>query len=334
MTYATPMEVKTLGEYAYQTIKKNSAQIWKWETAVKDDKGSEALHQMRIEMRHLSFSISGFATSVILPESVNNKNIAKIYRHLGRLRDLDLLKESCCSLKRHHLPSEEQEFLQTALDTLDKQRQNTLLEVRKKLKNQRYKLLKQELNQWLRQPTYQPLASKPILEVIPDSLLSCVSHFLLHPAWLVGSQLEVGEVIFPKYTQSEKIEQKLTQKAINSLHDLRKQAKILCYQMQSFADLYGFSYEKIIAQINNIQTTLGLIQESVLLNRWITDFFQLNIRRCLPIIAILLADNRYNSWRKWQLLQQKYAKAETKLLFYSTIVNSWESLNYQYGTVS
>lgn len=334
MRYTTPVEVKTLGEYGYQTIKKYSYQIWKWENAVKDDKGSEALHQMRIEVRHLGFAISGFATSVILPKSVNHKNIAKISHNLGRLRDLDVLKESLYCLKRHHLPSEEQEFLQTALDTLDKQRQDALFTVRKTLKNQSYKLLKKELKQWLRQPVYQPLATKPILEVIPDLLLSCINNFLMHPAWLIESQLETGEIIFASQIKSEKIEQKLIQKAIHSLHDLRKKAKILRYQMQSFADLYGFSYETIVAQINHIQTSLGLIQDNMLLNRWITDVFQLNIRRSLPIITILLADNHYNSIRKWQLLQQKYAKPETKLLFYSTIVNSWDSLNHKYKKVS
>ncbi len=332
MTYITPTEVKTLGEYAHQTIKKYADQIWTWENALKDAQGSEALHQMRIEMRHLSFAISGFSTSLILPESVNKKNIAKICRKLAKLRNLDLLRVSFDSLKRHHLPTDEQEFLRTALDTLDKQRQDALLGVRKTLNNQRYKLLKQELQQWLKQPIYQPLASKPILEVIPDSLLCCLSNFLLHPAWLVGNQLEVGEIVFPQITESEKIEQQLTQKAINSLHNLRKQAKILCYQVQSFGDLYGFRYGKIVAEIKNIQTTLGLIQDNVLLNRWIKDVFKLNIRHSLPIIAILLADNSYNSWRNWQLLQQKYAKTETKILFYSTIVNSWESLNYKYRT--
>lgn len=320
MTLATKSKVETLRHYACDAIQKHFKKTLKWETAVKKDKDPEALHQMRVGMRRLRTAVTGFCAVVHLPKAASDKNIGKIARRLGNLRDLDVLKETLENFERSHLPRKEQESLKTALDALAKQRQEALADVKSTLKNERYKSLKQTLKQWLEEPSYQPLASLPIQQVLPDLLLPEVSEFFLHPGWLIGSQVEGAEIIISKNWDSQKVEQELATNG-DTLHSLRKQAKRLRYQMELFSDLYGESYTACLAEVKSIQEILGGMQDSIVLAEWLADVFKSEIHAELPTLASLLAQNRYKLWQQWQPLQQQYLKTETRQGFHLTIMH-------------
>ena len=104
------------------------------------------------------------------------------------------------------------------------------------------------------------------------------------------------------------------------LHDLRKQAKRLRYQMELFTDLYGESYANCIAEVKNIQEILGAMQDSAVLAQWLADVFNSEIDSQLPTLASMFAQNRYKLWQQWQPLQQQYLKAETRQRFHFTIL--------------
>ncbi|MEH2435882.1 MAG: CHAD domain-containing protein [Nostoc sp.] len=320
MKLATQTTVKTLGGYAYQAIEKHFKKTLKWEKLVKKDEDPEALHQMRVGMRRLRTSVTSFGLAVDLPKPVNDKNIGKIARRLGSLRDLDVLKESLENNYKPNLPSKEQESLQTAFKALAKQREDVQSSVQKTLKDEAYKSLKDALDKWLEKPSYQPLASFTIQQVLPDLLLPEVSSFLLHPAWLVGTEFVESEVIIQKNWKPEKIEKQLTTEG-EIIHSLRKEAKRLRYQMELFTDLYGESYEAYLTEVKNIQEILGTMQDSAVLTDWLTDVFKSEIQTELPTLAALLTENRYQSWQKWQPLQERYLKAETKHSFHLTILH-------------
>lgn len=320
MTLATTAKVETLGNYACEAIHKHLKKTLKWETAVKKDKDPEALHQMRVGMRRLRTAVTGFFPAVDLPKPVNNKNIGKIARRLGNLRDLDVLKETLESFKESHLPHKEHESLETALDALGKQRQEVLADVKSTLKDGRYKSLKQTLKHWLNEPSYQPVAALPIQQVLPDLLLPEVSQLFLHPGWLIGSQVEKGEIVISKNWEAQKVEEELATNG-DTLHSLRKQAKRLRYQMELFSNFYGESYKVYLAEVKSIQEILGAMQDSVVLAEWLANIFKSEIDSQLPSIASLLAQNRYKLWQQWQPLQQRYLKAETRQGFYLTIMH-------------
>ncbi|MBW4426379.1 MAG: CHAD domain-containing protein [Nostoc desertorum CM1-VF14] len=320
MKLATQTTVKTLGDYAYQAIEKHFKKTLKWEKSVKKDEDPEALHQMRVGMRRLRTSVTSFGLAVDLPKPVNDKNIGKIARRLGSLRDLDVLKESLENNYKPSLPCEEQESLQTAFKALAKQREDVESSVQKTLKDESYKSLKDALDKWLDKPSYQPLASFTIQQVLPDLLLPEVSSFLLHPAWLVGTEFVESEVIIQKNWKPEKIEKQLTTEG-EIIHSLRKEAKRLRYQMELFTDLYGESYAAYLTEVKNIQEILGTMQDSAVLTDWLTDVFKSEIQTELPTLAALLTENRYQSWQKWQPLQERYLKAETKHSFHLTILH-------------
>ncbi|WP_017318046.1 CHAD domain-containing protein [Mastigocladopsis repens] len=320
MTSTIKPKVKTLGNYAYSAIEKHFKKTLKWETSVKKDKDPEALHQMRVGMRRLRTAITRFSPAVDVPKPANDKNIGKIARRLGHLRDLDVLKETLEKLNESHLPRKEQESVQTALDALGKQREEALIDVKSTFKDERYKSLKQTLKEWLEEPTYLPLASLPIQQVLPDLLLPEVSEFLMHPAWLIGTQVEGAEIVISSNCKAHKVEQELATNG-DILHSLRKQAKRLRYQMELFTDLYGESYTACLAEVKSIQEILGAIQDSVVLAQWLENVFKSEINSEFPSLATLLTQNRYKLWQDWQPLQQQYLKAETRHEFHLTILH-------------
>jgi CHAD domain-containing protein len=319
MKLDTKTTIKTLGEYAYQAIQKHFHKTLKWEKTVKKDEEPEALHQMRVGMRRLRTAVSRFDLALDLPKPASDKNIGKIARRLGSLRDLDVLKETLETVYQPKLPDKEQKALQKAFHALEKQREVSLSHVQKTLKDELYKSFKQTLEEWLEKPKYHPLASLPIEQVLPDLLLPEVSIFFLHPGWLVGT-----EVVDAKFTvctdwQPEKVEENLTNQG-ESVHDLRKQAKRVRYQMELFTDLYGESYAAYIAEVKSIQDILGSIQDSVVMGEWLSDVFKSELQTHLPKFANLLAENRYQLWQQWQPIQERYLQAANRQNFHLTIL--------------
>lgn len=320
MELVAQAKVKTLGDYAHEAMKKHFKKTIKWEKPVKKDEDPEALHQMRVGMRRLRTAVSRFGLALDLSKSVSDKNIGKIARRLGTLRDLDVLKEALENTYRPNLPHKEQKSLQTAFDALAKQREDALEGVQATFKDEQYKSFKQGMDEWLENPSYLPVASLPMQFLLPDLLLPEVSSLLLDPGWLVGTQAEKAEFVILKKLEAEKIEKEL---AIHGemLHTLRKQAKRVRYQMELFTELYSESYSVYVAEVKNIQDILGSIQDSVVLGEWLTDVFESEIETKLPTFANLLAENRYKLWQQWQPLQKRYLKPETRHGFHLTILH-------------
>lgn len=324
MTLVAKLERNTLGNYAHQAVQKNFKKTLKWEKPVKQDKDPEALHQMRIGMRRLRSSINGFSLGIVLPKNVSDKTVGKIARGLGKLRDLDVLKETLENVYQPHLPAKEKELLTVIFKILDKQRDDAVNSVKSTLKDESYKSLKESLKRWLEEPSYQASAPLAIDQVVPDLLLPEVSHFLLHPGWLVGTQIENTDVVVLKDWKAQKIEQMLTTGAEN-LHELRKQAKRLRYQMELFTDLYGDRYKTYLAEVKKVQDILGQLNDSVVLADWLSYVCKSKLQKKLPTLANLIEDRRYGLWEEWQFLQEVYIKPEIKQDFRLTILHPCEN---------
>ncbi|PMB12378.1 CHAD domain-containing protein [Fischerella thermalis CCMEE 5282] len=320
MSLAVEPKVENFGYYAYSAIQKHFKKTLKWESEVKKDKDPEALHQMRVGMRRLRTATSRFAIAVNLPKVVSDKNIGKIARRLGNLRDLDVLKETLEHLSQPQLPKKERQFLQTALDALEKQREEALADVRDTFKDEHYKAIKQALKKWLDEPNYQPLASLPMQQVLPDLLLPEVSNFLLHPGWLVGTEIEEHQIVVLHNWEAKKIEKELATNS-KTLHSLRKQAKRTRYQMELFSDLYSKTYTAYIAELKSIQDILGSIQDSIVLAEWLESILESEIQTQIPTIAALLVENRYQMWQQWQPLQERYLQCKTRQDLHFTVLH-------------
>jgi CHAD domain-containing protein len=324
MDVSTTQEVKFLGEYAHLAIKKHLKKTLKWEAEVKQDKDPEALHQMRVGMRRLRTAVSGFNTFVNLPKSASDRNIGKIASCLGTLRDLDVLQETLQKNYLPNLPPKEQQNLQLALDTLIKQRKKAVIEVQEILQSERYRSVIKSLTDWIENPKYEPSASLTVENILPDLLLPEVSLFLLHPGWLVGTQLELDKIVVPIDWDQNKVEKSLESQG-KIVHNLRKQAKRLRYQMELFTERYGEAYKNYIAEVKSIQEILGSIQDSMVLDEWLLDIFKSGLKNKLPTLTNLLVENRYQMWREWQSIQIKYLETETRHGFHLTVLHPQSS---------
>ena len=314
MKSSTALTAKTLGNWASIAIEKHLKKILKQEVDVLSDRDPEALHQMRVGMRRLRSTITGFAPALDLPKSAQEKQIGKIGRRLGELRDLDVLKEALETHYQPNLPAEEQKLLATALDYLAKQRSKALEQVRETLKDKTYKQLKQALKAWLEQPEYRPMAQLPIQEVLPDLLLPQVSQLLLHPGWLVGTALEKTEIKPLKDLSHEAIEEQITTHG-PVLHDLRKQTKRVRYQMELFTDFYSPTYSAFVQDVKSVQEILGQIQDSFVLAEFLTDALDSDINKLAPTLAAQLAETRYQMWQQWHPLQMRYLNSHIRHSF-------------------
>ncbi|MEM6753093.1 MAG: CHAD domain-containing protein [Cyanobacteria bacterium P01_C01_bin.38] len=319
MTLATKHTVKTLRHYVYSAIEKHFKKTWKWEKSVKNDKDAEALHQMRVGMRRLRTTVTSLNSVINFPKSVNEKNIKKVAGCLGSLRDLDVLKETLETTYKPHLPKKERLILDDVVNTLEKQRGDAAGDVKALFKTERYKSLKTGLQEWLEKPSYQPLANLTIKQALPDLLLPEVSSFLLHPGWLIGTKAEENKIVSTDFDE-KKVDKQLLTEAEN-LHDLRKQAKRLRYQMELFTNMYGEGYANYLAQVKNVQEVLGSMQDSAVLDEWLQDVLKSKISKELPSLASLLTKNRYDLWQQWQSLQQRFLKLETRREFHLIILH-------------
>ena len=304
-------QAKTFGDWAEIAIAKHFRKILKHEAGVLRGEDPEELHQMRVGMRRLRSAIAGFAQAVKLPKPARDKNLGKVGRTLGTLRDLDVLEGVMKKQYQPTLPKAEQKHLNQALKVLENKRSRTFKEVEILLHSQPYQDLKKAFQQWLDHPSYQELAALSMDAILPDLLLPQVSQLLLHPGWLVGVTIEAGEVHFPDGLSQEEVE-RLLQHRGKILHDLRKEAKRSRYQLELFPQFYGDTYADYIRQIKKIQEVLGQIQDCFVLVEFLTGVFESNLQSEVPTLSAQLTATRYQRWQEWELLQRQFLNSQTR----------------------
>ena len=301
----------TLKDWAHIAIANHTKKFLKYEAKVIRDKDPENLHQMRVGMRRLRGAIAGFAVALDLPPSVTERNIAKISRSLGKLRDLDVLIASLDRDYRPLLSKTEQKNFDKVTKSLSKQRKKALKQVREILKSKLYKDLKRGLQNWLAEPHYQTIGELSIYSILPNLLLPQICIFLLHPGWLIGVELKAGKIHIPEIYSQELVEQLLEREEL-ILHDLRKSAKKNRYNLELFLRFYGDIYRYYVKQIEQIQEVLGQIQDCYVLQQVLEKVCRSTICDQLPELAKILRKTRYQKWQEWIVLQEEFLDEKTQ----------------------
>lgn len=313
-------DAKVFGYWAYLAIEKHFQKTIKHETDVLKDKDPEGLHQMRVGMRRLRTAIASFDGAIALPKVARPDKIGKIARKLGKLRDLDVLLDTLENQYLPELPTTEQKNLKKVLATLHKHRQHSLEIVQITLNGKGYQELKQSLQDWLEEPQYGIFAQFSILDILPNLLLPLTSQLFLHPAWLVGVKIHNGEIEMNLDMTPESVIEILSAPD-EDLHDLRKEAKGVRYQMELFTDFYHPNYQDYIKDIKSIQSILGQIQDSFVLADFLRDLLKEDLTGELPILATKLSSSRYELWQEWQKIQERYLKSQTQKELHQLILN-------------
>lgn len=298
------MVSRTFGDLAQGAVAKYLKQAISYEDAVLADTDPENLHQMRVGLRRLRTALQVFAVGICLPKAGREPKVAKLGRKLGKLRDLDVIEATLRDRFLPDLPETEQQWLMAVLDQLDHQRRRSFKAVKKLLNGKPYDRTVSALNDWLSDPAYSALGDLPATDVVPDLVLPLLSQLWLHPGWLVGTKRNRnGPKVNPRLSQAKTDALIADQGGL--LHSLRKQVKRVRYQLRVVAALYGDALEADLERLSAMQDTLGQLQDSVVLEDFMTDSLP-SAKDQLPTLFALLAHSRHQAWKDWQTHQQHY----------------------------
>lgn len=289
----------TLGEYAYTVIQDQYHHIIEYEKPVLADEDPENLHHMRVGTRRLRTALQVFGIALNVPKAGSTRQITKLARVLGQLRDLDVQLADLKDVYRPQLDKKEQKLLDGAIKALKKQRSQTFVTVEEALEGSRYRDLKQAYKTWLEQPQYTAIAQLPLLTVLPDLLNPLLSELLLHPGWLV-----------PADHSSE--EESIT------LHELRKVCKHVRYQTEFFVSFYGKPFQKWIKEIKVLQDQLGSFQDSQVL----MDLLETHLPnpKQMQGLQSIIQNNRTDLLSTWDKTRHHYLDPDYRLQLHTILL--------------
>jgi CHAD domain-containing protein len=306
---------KTLGNSAYQAIAKHYKKFVKREAEVYQTKDPEQLHQMRVELRRLRTAMQVFAPVVKLPSSLQNKQLSKVARCLGAVRDLDVLLDRLQNNYLTILPDNEAKHLQELVHKLQKQRDKANHQVKVMLESEAYQEGKQTLQAWLDRPKYRAIASIPLPYAFPTLLLPLLSQLLLHPGWFVGVEFFASAHRFLSVDYAYLVSHQ------SELHDLRKNIKQVRYQAEFFLEFYGDDFAQRVNDFAKAQTILGYMQDRFVLNGILLQMLKIELTEAMPTLAEILIQHQVEDWQSWHQMQQNYLNPEFRNLLYQTMIS-------------
>jgi CHAD domain-containing protein len=306
----------TLADYIYPAIQTQYIAIVTHEADVITDGKLSAIHQMRVSLRRLRSFVQGFAPILDIPTVMGEKQIGKIAKTLGKVRDLDVLRDICKNY-RVDLPESEQLYLNEVISTIDKRRRKSLFKVHSMLDSKEYQSFKLGLNNWLNCASYQSNARVPISDILPALLSTTVGQLRLNSGWWSDSDLD------PTVSPESAVDRLLLTQG-TALHSLRKQIKATRYLMELFVDRYPPQYQDYLQDFQQIHKLLGNIQDRVVLDDFLQKILGKRAAHKLPTIYSQIDRDRYLNWQAWQPIQARYQQpnvgAELQLLLIQGII--------------
>lgn len=297
----------TLADYIYPAIQKEYVTILTLESKVLADDDVEAIHQMRVSLRRLRSQIQAFGSILNIPTIMGEKQIGKIAKVLGKVRDLDVLKKTCKS-REINLPDPEKIQIDKVLATILKRRRKEILKVKLMLNDRDYQYVKLGINNWLNNPQYLPTANLAVGSILPELLLPAIGKLFIDPSWWIDLDLDSG--IDPELAVLQLL-------IIHGevFHNFRKQVKATRYLLDIFVDRYPSRYQEYLTDIKQIHQLFGNIQDNLVLDKFIRKVVGKRAPTKLLTLYERIDRSTYLSWTSWQPIQAKYRQLATKQEF-------------------
>jgi CHAD domain-containing protein len=293
----------TLADYIYPAIQKQYIAILTHEADVIASGDVEAVHQMRVSLRRLRSIIQAFAPILDIPRVMGNKPIGKIAKTLGKVRDLDVLHDTCKDYQVN-LPDSERSHLQEVISKISKRRRKAMFKVELMLDDKGYQFFKLGLNNWLNNPQYTQTSCIPIESILPDLLGSVVGKLFLNPGWWIDADPDAAD------TSSTGSQLLLVHGTV--FHTLRKQVKATRYLMELFPDQYSPRYNDYLNDLQQIHKLFGNIQDGVVLDLFLQQILGKRVANKLPTVYAQIDRERDLNWQTWQPIQDRYKQLETR----------------------
>lgn len=297
----------TLADYIYPAIQKQYVTILTLEAKVLADEDIEAVHQMRVSLRRLRSQVQAFAAILDIPKCMGEKQIGKIAKVLGKVRDLDVLQDTC---KNHHLnlPEAEQVYLEKVASIIVKRRRKEILKVKLMLNDRHYQYFKLGINNWLNNPQYLPTAQLEIGSILPDLLLPTIGKLFIDSSWWIDLDLASG--IDPELAVSQLL---LIHGEI--FHNFRKHMKATRYLMEIFVDRYPTQYIDYLKDFKQVHQLFGNIQDNIVLDKFIRKALGKRSPTKLPTLYDRIARSNHLNWDNWQPIQDRYRQSTIRQEF-------------------
>jgi CHAD domain-containing protein len=294
----------TLADYIYPAIQKQYVTMLTLEAKVLADGDIEAVHQMRVSLRRLRSQIQAFGAVLDIPNVMGEKQIGKIAKVLGKVRDLDVLQHTC---KAHqtNLPDPEKIQVEKVISTIIKRRRKEILKVKLMLNDRDYQYFKLGINNWLNNPLYLPTAKVEVGSILPDLLLPAIGRLFIDPSWWLDLAVESG--IDPELAVSQLL---LIHGDI--LHNFRKQVKATRYLMEIFVDRYPPRYTDYLKDFKQVHQLFGNIQDNIVLDRFIRKALGKRAPTKLPTLYDRIARSNHLNWQNWQSIQDRYRQSNIR----------------------
>jgi CHAD domain-containing protein len=308
-----------LADYIYPAIQKQYVSILTLEADVLTDIDVEAIHQMRVSLRRLRSQVQAFAPVLDIPKVMGEQQIGKIAKVLGKVRDLDVLHDTCKN-HQNNLPDAEKIYLEKVAATIVKRRRKEILKVKLMLNDSDYQYFKLGINNWLNHPQYLPTARVKLESILPSLLSPVVGKLFLNSGWWIDSDLDSG--LDPELAVSQVL---LIHGDI--FHHLRKQVKATRYLMEMFTDRYPSNYQDYLKDLKQVHQLFGNIQDNIVLDKFIRKAIGKRAPTKLPTLYDRINRNNYLNWQNWLPIQERYRQVEIKqelqlLLIQGTIHSS------------
>ncbi len=294
----------TLADYIYPAIQKEYVTILTLESKVISDDDIEAIHQMRVSLRRLRSQIQAFGSILNIPTVMGEKQIGKIAKVLGKVRDLDVLKKTCKS-REINLSDAEKIQIDKVLTTIRKRRCKEMLKVKLMLNDRDYQYFKLGINNWLNNPQYLPTATVAVGSILPDLLLPAIGKLFIDASWWIDLDLDSG--IDPELAVAPLL---LIHGEV--FHNFRKQVKATRYLMEIFVDRYPSRYQEYLKDLKQIHQLFGNIQDNLVLDKFIRKVVGKRAPTKLPTFYERITRSNYLSWHNWQPIQARYQQSVTK----------------------
>ncbi len=291
----------TLADYIYPAIQKQYIALVTHEAEIIDSGDVNAIHQMRVSLRRLRSIVRAFTSVVEIPKPMGVKQMGKIAKVLGKVRDLDILAASC-HIDEVDLPKSEQMYLNEIHKTISKRRRKAIFKVQSIFETKEYQYFKLGMNNWLNHPQYTLTAQVAIVEILPHLILPVVGQLFLDPGWWLDRDFATTDDPPVQSWQFSATETDL-------LHQLRKRVKATRYLMELFLDRYGSHYGEYLQDLKQTHQLLGALQDRIVLDNFMHRVLGKRATHKVPTFYQQIDRERQLNWEKWQPIQHKYRQS-------------------------
>lgn len=258
----------------------------------------DALHDLRVAIRRLRAAIGLFGPAIELPRRSRNDRLRRLGRRLARLRDVDILRGA--------LAGDEAAAAGVApslLERLAADRVSASSRAERALRRGRTKRLLRGLARWERRPRFRVTPEDVIGTLLPARLQQRAQAFAAHPGWDLKIRRDDDGRL-------EDAEQALDREQLHDvLHELRRRAKRLRYELEIAGPLLGRDEAPAIDYLRDIQDALGELQDLRVIDATL-DRLDPDEQPPEPFRE-WLTERRYRALEQWRRLRRRRGEPVT-----------------------